>query len=242
MSSSPYKNGETLGRKTGVKRPNARQTAIQLGLVALVVVIWGALLAGFLALAGNQEREAISEATPVPAMATMGTNEPAPTPTYTPTSVPTEAPDPTATSVDTATPATEASPSPAPTEEPPTAPPEPSPTTEPTATPAPPPTEPPAPTDAPASISFAQDVLPILENRCLRCHSGSQADGALELDSYQALMAGGEGGPAVVPFDADNSELVRQIVLGKMPRRAPKLLPDQIQAITDWVNAGALDN
>ena len=39
-----------------------------------------------------------------------------------------------------------------------------------------------------------------------------------------------------------NSELVRQIVLGKMPRRAPKLLPDQIQAITDWVNAGALDN
>jgi hypothetical protein len=62
------------------------------------------------------------------------------------------------------------------------------------------------------------------------------------LDSYQALMAGGEGGPAVVPFDAENSDLVRQIVFGKMPRRAPKLLPEQIQAITDWVNAGALDN
>jgi len=28
----------------------------------------------------------------------------------------------------------------------------------------------------------------------------------------------------------------------KMPKRGPKLTPDQVQLITDWVNQGALDN
>jgi hypothetical protein len=36
--------------------------------------------------------------------------------------------------------------------------------------------------------------------------------------------------------------LVTLAASGKMPKRGPKLTPIQIQVLTDWVNAGALDN
>jgi hypothetical protein len=29
---------------------------------------------------------------------------------------------------------------------------------------------------------------------------------------------------------------------GKMPKRGPKLTAEQIQTISDWINAGALNN
>ena len=46
----------------------------------------------------------------------------------------------------------------------------------------------------------------------------------------------------VVPGDAANSYLVELIVSGEMPRRGPTLLPAEIEAIREWIDAGALDN
>ncbi len=99
-------------------------------------------------------------------------------------------------------------------------------------------TEPPAA----AAISFANDILPILESRCLNCHGGRETKEGLSLASFSALMAGSDNGPVVVPGDAENSLLVQQLLNGKMPKRGPKLTPDQVQLIVDWVNAGALNN
>jgi hypothetical protein len=97
-------------------------------------------------------------------------------------------------------------------------------------------------TPLPAGVSFAQDVLPIFENRCNRCHGVDDPDYGLGLHSYEALMAGSEDGQVIVPFDADLSLLIEEIVSGSMPKRGPKLLPGQIETITNWVNEGALDN
>lgn len=60
--------------------------------------------------------------------------------------------------------------------------------------------------------------------------------------TYDDLMAGGKDGQVVLPGDAANSLLVQLITELKMPKRGPKLTPVQIQAITDWVNQGALNN
>lgn len=91
-------------------------------------------------------------------------------------------------------------------------------------------------------VSFANDVMPIFEARCIRCHGGERVSEGLDLRTYDSLFAGSEGGQVVLPGDAANSELVKQIVSGKMPKRAAKLSPEQIQLITDWVNAGAPNN
>jgi hypothetical protein len=55
-------------------------------------------------------------------------------------------------------------------------------------------------------------------------------------------MQGSDNGPVIAPGDPANSLLVDMIQKGKMPKRGPRLLPRQIQAIVDWVTAGAPDN
>jgi mono/diheme cytochrome c family protein len=98
------------------------------------------------------------------------------------------------------------------------------------------------PPGAAGEVSFAADVLPIFEQSCTRCHGSSRQSSGLRLDIYAALMTGGKDGAVVVPNDAANSLLVELITSGKMPRNAASLPTEKITLITDWVNAGALDN
>lgn len=112
------------------------------------------------------------------------------------------------------------------------------------------PTEPPTATEAPATqpaaegatVSFATDIFPIFESRCIGCHGGERTQEGLDLKTHASLMAGSSNGFVVTPGDAVNSLLVEMVATQKMPKRGPKLTPPQIQLITDWVNQGALDN
>ena len=102
-----------------------------------------------------------------------------------------------------------------------------------------------SPTSEPATgatVSFANDVLPILESRCVNCHGGDRTEEDLSLKTYNDLLAGSQNGAVVVPNDADHSKLAELIINQKMPKRGPKLTPPQIQLIVDWINQGALEN
>ena len=103
------------------------------------------------------------------------------------------------------------------------------------------------PADAPAEepageISFANDVDPILESRCARCHGIDRIEAELIMLSYDQLMIGGESGPVIIPGDVENSYLAEMILTQKMPKRGPKLTPVQTQTIIDWISQGALNN
>jgi len=108
----------------------------------------------------------------------------------------------------------------------------------------------PQPTEAPTTdpgaqtggISFTNDIAPLLQSRCGNCHGGNQTKAGLNVLGYATLMSGSENGPVIAPGDATNSLLVDLVASQKMPKRGPKLTPDQVQLITDWVNQGALDN
>ena len=107
------------------------------------------------------------------------------------------------------------------------------------------PTEPPAeiPAEAPAAtVSFANDVLPIIESRCVNCHGGRKIEEGLLMRTYDEIMAGSDNGPVVAPGDTTNSLLVELITKKEMPKKGPKLTPPQVQIITDWVAAGAPNN
>lgn len=93
-----------------------------------------------------------------------------------------------------------------------------------------------------ASVSFSKDILPILQSRCVNCHGGQRTEKNLELTSYANIMAGSENGVVVVPGDPAGSKLIELIQQGKMPKRGPKVLPDQLQLLIDWVQAGAPNN
>src|SRR4051812_1476531 len=110
-----------------------------------------------------------------------------------------------------------------------------------------------APVPAPASASpdgvefFEKKVRPLLSEHCFQCHSAAAPKGikgGLSLDNREALLRGGDNGPAVVPGSADNSRLIRAVrwkddKLQMPPKRA--LTPDQVAVLEQWVAMGAPD-
>ncbi len=88
---------------------------------------------------------------------------------------------------------------------------------------------------------YERRVRPLLAERCVRCHGEAKQKSRLRVDSIDALLAGGERGPALAPHDAEGSRLVQVVRYGdelQMPPRG-KLAPDEIETIERWVAAGA---
>lgn len=99
-------------------------------------------------------------------------------------------------------------------------------------------------------VSYALDVQPIIDSRCVQCHSpgGAGLDkSGLDLTSYQGLMKGTKYGPIVVPGDPVTSNL-NVLVEGRaspelrMPHDQRPLLRCQQKILSDWVRQGAKDN
>jgi hypothetical protein len=106
------------------------------------------------------------------------------------------------------------------------------------------------PASAADTISFTDDVFPIIELRCLECHQpGGQGyeNSGLDLSSYEGLMHGTKFGPIVVPGDALTSNFI-VLVEGRaspeiqMPHNKKKLTSPEISILRRWVNQGAKDN
>jgi predicted lipoprotein len=93
-----------------------------------------------------------------------------------------------------------------------------------------------------AAVSFKNDVLPILKSRCFECHGGQKTEKGFNITSYEHVMAGSQSGAVVIAGNPAGSKLVQLIQQGKMPKRGPKVLPDQLQMLINWIQAGALNN
>src|SRR5690242_2550657 len=58
---------------------------------------------------------------------------------------------------------------------------------------------------------FEEKVRPILAENCYKCHGSEKQKGNLRLDVREAVFAGGESGPVIVPGKPDESALVEAI-------------------------------
>ena len=99
-------------------------------------------------------------------------------------------------------------------------------------------------------ISFSQNIMPILEAKCLSCHAegekGFKASG-LSVESYEQVMKGTRDGPVIEPGYSYFSTL--QIVVehradpsSSMPQNTAKLSSAEIQIIGEWIDQGARNN
>lgn len=83
---------------------------------------------------------------------------------------------------------------------------------------------------------FHDEVLPILSENCFRCH-GEKDKGDLRLDSRDDAL------DAIVPGDAEASELISRIVTDdeddRMPPTDEKLDPKQVELLSEWIESGA---
>ena len=88
---------------------------------------------------------------------------------------------------------------------------------------------------------FEARVRPLLVKRCYECHR-RKSEGGLRLDSRQAMLKGGESGPAIVPGNAEKS-LLWKAVAGKhdeleMPPKKP-LNEGEVKVFAKWIAEGA---
>jgi hypothetical protein len=103
---------------------------------------------------------------------------------------------------------------------------------------------------AAAQVSFAEDVFPIIEVRCLECHqpgaTGYEKSG-LDLRTYEGLMKGTKHGSMVTPGNAIESNLLAVIDQRTspeiwMPHEKKRLSKCERQAFRFWVMQGARNN
>ncbi|MFP3854077.1 MAG: c-type cytochrome domain-containing protein [Anaerolineales bacterium] len=132
-----------------------------------------------------------------------------------------------------ATPEPTATPSPVPSD---------TPTPEPTMTPTPEPTatdtpEPPA-TEVvgPPATSWETGIDLILSDKCGRCHNSASLKGNFDITSYETAIEGGSSGPGIVPGKPSSSGIVRKMRAGGHPEQ---LTEEELQAVADWIQAGA---
>ena len=89
---------------------------------------------------------------------------------------------------------------------------------------------------------FAQTVRPLLAARCYGCHGPDVQQNGLRLDSLNAILKGSDSGRIVVPGKPASSRLLRRLQAQErpmMPYGGPPLAPKELDAIRDWIAAGA---
>lgn len=93
-------------------------------------------------------------------------------------------------------------------------------------------------------VDFSADIKPIINKHCISCHGGVKKNGGFSLLFEEEAFAKTESGkPAIIPGDAEHSELIRRLTAEdpeeRMPYDAPPLSSAEIKLLTRWINQGA---
>jgi hypothetical protein len=92
------------------------------------------------------------------------------------------------------------------------------------------------------AVSFASEVMPLMEKYCWECHSVDNAELGLMLDTYEGVMAGSDYGTVVEVGDPDGSLLVDMIASGDMPEDSDPMPAEELELIRTWIAEGAENN
>ncbi len=94
-------------------------------------------------------------------------------------------------------------------------------------------------------VDFTREVKPLLENHCVKCHSGEKPKGRLNLQTKASAFKGGDGGPGIVAGNPDKSPVYKLTTLPPdndnvmPPSKEQPLLKEQIELLKDWISQGA---
>src|SRR5262245_26629402 len=96
-------------------------------------------------------------------------------------------------------------------------------------------------------VDFEKEILPIFRRNCLACHSATEAQSDLVLESPQTILKGGAEGPAVVAGKGGESRLIKLASKQKEPFMPPPdndvkakpLTPQELGLIKLWIDQGA---
>ena len=93
-------------------------------------------------------------------------------------------------------------------------------------------------------IDYNAQVKPILNQKCISCHGGVKRKGGFSLlFREEALSPTASGKPAIIPGDAEHSDMIRRLHHSdpeeRMPYKEEPLHPEEITILTRWIDEGA---
>ncbi len=93
-------------------------------------------------------------------------------------------------------------------------------------------------------VDYNTQIKPLLNKNCIVCHGGvKKASGFSLLFRHEAVAPAKSGKPAIIPGDANASEMIRRLMLTdpdeRMPLDHPPLKPDEIDLLRKWIDQGA---
>ncbi len=96
-------------------------------------------------------------------------------------------------------------------------------------------------------MSFRKEIAPLLQRRCVTCHSEESAKGGYRLDTFQRLATAGDSElPPLVAGHAEKSELYQLLIESdpndRMPQRANALPKHEIALVERWIQEGTVND
>ncbi len=87
---------------------------------------------------------------------------------------------------------------------------------------------------------FESEVRPLLHQNCGLCHNETTKTSGLAFTSREAVLAGGNRGPAAAPGDTRNSRLIKAVRYASALKMPPtgKLQQEEIAVLERWVEMG----
>jgi uncharacterized small protein (DUF1192 family) len=93
------------------------------------------------------------------------------------------------------------------------------------------------------SLTFEDDVRPILAKHCFECHTNDNLEGSLNLASLAGIQRGGHSGSPLLAAEVDNSELYLRVTSTtdgyRMPKSGPRLSEKEISILSQWIPLAA---
>ncbi|MDQ6706101.1 MAG: DUF1549 domain-containing protein, partial [Acidobacteriota bacterium] len=86
-----------------------------------------------------------------------------------------------------------------------------------------------------AAPAFDAEVTPLLQKKCLSCHSG-KGRANLDLRTEASILRGGKSGPAIQAGNSEHSLLIEKVVSKSMPPVGEKLTDPQIATLRNWID------
>jgi hypothetical protein len=95
------------------------------------------------------------------------------------------------------------------------------------------------------AVAFTDVIQPVLEEKCINCHSSSNKKGGLSLSDSAGVAHGGKTGPTYISSKPDSSLIIQRIMLPlnhkkhMAPRDEPQVTDEELQLLRAWIRAGA---
>jgi uncharacterized membrane protein/mono/diheme cytochrome c family protein len=95
------------------------------------------------------------------------------------------------------------------------------------------------------AVAYTEVITPILQSKCYSCHNANKQKGGLRMDELSLLMKGGKDGKIITPGNADESELIKRLLLPTdnehhmPPKEKPQLTESQVAVLHWWISNNA---